>query len=128
MDTAPLHPVPVSEEWNWQLDATCRGMDVEIFFHPTRERRREKQRRIATAKSICYGCPVLEECRRHALRNREPYGIWGGLSEGERAELLGVGNLRYPGQRRRKDPSPGPIAAQSEPMASPPFLQAGIRE
>jgi WhiB family redox-sensing transcriptional regulator len=27
---------------------------------------------------------------------REPYGIWGGLSEDERARILGVHSLRYP--------------------------------
>jgi hypothetical protein len=27
---------------------------------------------------------------------REPYGVWGGLSEDERASLLGVESLRYP--------------------------------
>lgn len=120
MEPAPLLPVPVSEEWNWQLDATCRGMDVEIFFHPSGERRREKQRRIDQAKSICHGCPVLEECRRHALRTREPYGIWGGLSEDERAEILGVGNLRYSGKRRRKYSAPEAIAAPTQHLASPP--------
>jgi WhiB family redox-sensing transcriptional regulator len=114
MKRAPL--LPVSQEWNWQLDATCRGMDVEIFFHPASERRHRKQRRIDQARAICHGCPVLEECRRHALRTREPYGIWGGLSEEERAEILGVGNLRYPAQRRRKNSAPEP----TQDLASPP--------
>jgi WhiB family redox-sensing transcriptional regulator len=30
------------------------------------------------------GCPVRIQCAEHALRVREPYGIWGGLSEEER--------------------------------------------
>lgn len=107
-------PVPVAEEWNWQLDASCRGMEVEIFFHPARERRRLKQRRIDQAKAICHHCPVLEECRRYALTTREPYGIWGGLSEEERAAILGVGNLRYPGRARR---SAEPVRATSASTA-----------
>jgi WhiB family redox-sensing transcriptional regulator len=106
---------------NWQLDATCRGMNVEIFFHPASERRHQKQRRIDQAKAICHGCPVLEECRRHALRTREPYGIWGGLSEEERAEILGVGNLRYPAQRRRKYSAAEPITAPTQHLPSPPI-------
>ena len=40
------------------------------------------------AKSICQACPVLEQCRTHALRVDEPYGIWGGMSESERVEIL----------------------------------------
>lgn len=119
MEPAPL--LPVSEQWNWQLDATCRGMNVEIFFHPASERRHQKQRRIDQAKAICHGCPVLEECRRHALRTREPYGIWGGLSEEERAEILGVGNLRYPAQRRRKYSAAEPITAPTQHLPSPPI-------
>lgn len=118
MEPAPL--IPLAEDWNWQLEATCRGMDVEIFFHPTSERRNRKQQRIDQAKAICHGCPVLEECRRHALRTREPYGIWGGLSEEERAEILGVGNLRYPAQRRRKYPAPERITAPAQHLASSP--------
>ena len=27
-------------------------------------------------------------CRQHALKVHEPYGIWGGLSESERAQML----------------------------------------
>jgi WhiB family redox-sensing transcriptional regulator len=27
---------------------------------------------------------------------QEPYGIWGGRSEDERAAMLGVASLRYP--------------------------------
>lgn len=118
MEPAPL--LPVSEQWNWQLDATCRGMNVEIFFHPASERKRQKQRRIDQAKAICHDCPVLQDCRRHALRTREPYGIWGGLSEEERAEILGVGNLRYPAPRHQKYSALEPIAAPPHYLASPP--------
>ena len=28
---------------------------------------------------------MLEQCRTHALAVREPYGVWGGLTEEERA-------------------------------------------
>ena len=37
---------------------------------------------------MCATCPVLNECREHSLAVREPYGVWGGLSEEERAEML----------------------------------------
>ncbi len=43
--------------------------------------------RADRAKAICQLCPVLEQCRRHALAAREPYGVWGGLTEEERREL-----------------------------------------
>jgi WhiB family redox-sensing transcriptional regulator len=31
---------------------------------------------------------VLVECRSHALRVQEPYGIWGAMDEGERRMAL----------------------------------------
>lgn len=98
--SAPALGNPVVDEWNWQLAGACRGMDVEAFFLPAGERRRSKQRRIEAAKLTCQDCPVIAQCRAYALRTREPYGVWGGLSEEDRAEILGVDNLRYPAPRR----------------------------
>jgi WhiB family redox-sensing transcriptional regulator len=71
-------------------------MDSAVFFHPAAERDDARRRRIEDAKKICGRCPALAACRDHALRVREPYGIWGGLSEDERATELGVYSLRYP--------------------------------
>jgi WhiB family redox-sensing transcriptional regulator len=34
-------------------------------------------------------CPVVRQCLDHALAVREPYGVWGGLTEDEREELMG---------------------------------------
>jgi len=89
-------PGPIVEQWDWQLGASCRGMDVGHFYHPPDERNAARQQRIIEAKKICHRCPVIAECLDHALRVREPYGIWGGHSEDERAALLGVQSLRYP--------------------------------
>jgi WhiB family transcriptional regulator, redox-sensing transcriptional regulator len=80
-------PAPLIETWDWQRDASCRGMDSEVFFHPERERGASRARREATAKAICRSCPVLEQCRLHALTVDEPYGVWGGLSESERLAI-----------------------------------------
>jgi WhiB family redox-sensing transcriptional regulator len=71
-------------------------MDSSLFFHPANERNADREKRISAAKKICRHCPALTACLDHALRAREPYGIWGGLSEDERAQRLGVESLRYP--------------------------------
>lgn len=63
-------------------------MSSEIFFHPDFERGVDRRRRTATAKLLCQQCPVLQQCRTHALAAREPYGVWGGLSAEERHQLL----------------------------------------
>ena len=98
---ADQEPVePVTDNWDWQLFAACRGMDVDIFYHPWGERSRRRVDRIDRAKKICRQCPVILECAKYALEAREPYGVWGGLSEDDRVDLLG---RKRRGQRTSND-------------------------
>ena len=78
--------------------------------------------RIDQAKAICQSCPVITECATWALKTREPYGVWGGLSEDDRAATLGLNDLRYPGANTPRTPTaskpverdaPGPTRAHS---------------
>ena len=59
-----------------------------MFFHPDGERGRNRSARESAAKAVCAVCPVLTQCRSHALAVPELYGIWGGLGEEERANLV----------------------------------------
>ncbi|WP_328603446.1 WhiB family transcriptional regulator [Amycolatopsis sp. NBC_00345] len=62
MNQARRLPGPVADSWEWQLRGACRG------------------------------CPVLAQCRAHALTAQELYGVWGGLSETDRrASSLSAG-------------------------------------
>jgi len=73
----------------WQERAACRGPLADVFFPPgVVERKKEKLAREDRAKAICRECPVLADCREYALSIREPHGVWGGLSELERRQLL----------------------------------------
>ena len=78
-------PGPVADLWDWQLEGSCRQINPDVFFHPEGERGSARRSRDAAAKEVCLGCPVLVQCREHALRVREPYGVWGGefLLDGE---------------------------------------------
>lgn len=82
-------PDPVTDLWDWQLRSACREMDSAMFFHPDRERGQAKDERDRRAKAVCGRCPVVAQCRRHALQVREPYGVWGGLTVAERTEMVG---------------------------------------
>ena len=82
-------PGPQAEKWEWQLLGACRAYDSDLFFHPEGERGPRRANREAAAKAVCAGCPVLQACRSAALAAREPYGVWGGLSEHEREAILG---------------------------------------
>ncbi|MFF0104682.1 WhiB family transcriptional regulator [Streptomyces hirsutus] len=82
-------PGPNADLWDWQLLAACRGVDSSLFFHPEGERGAARSARENSAKEVCMRCPVRAECAAHALAVREPYGVWGGLTEDEREELMG---------------------------------------
>jgi WhiB family transcriptional regulator, redox-sensing transcriptional regulator len=86
-DTRRL-PVPVTEIYDWQMQGACRGMDSGFFFHPEGERGPARANRETRAKQVCRTCPVLKQCRQHALTVHEPYGVWGGLSESERDAIV----------------------------------------
>lgn len=77
-----------ADPWHWQLHARCRGMDASVFFSPEGERGRARLKREHRAKALCRECPVLTQCRTHALEIAEPFGVWGGLSEADRHDLL----------------------------------------
>jgi WhiB family transcriptional regulator, redox-sensing transcriptional regulator len=81
-------PGPNADIWDWQMSGLCRGVDSSMFFHPDGERGRARAQREMRAKEMCRQCPVVAQCRAHALAVGEPYGIWGGLSESERELLL----------------------------------------
>ncbi|MEA3076894.1 MAG: WhiB family transcriptional regulator, redox-sensing transcriptional regulator [Actinomycetota bacterium] len=73
----------------WQIKAACRGPHAAVFFPPSSfERKDEKEERETRAKAICRQCPVMKACLDYSLRIREPHGIWGGLNEVERKQLL----------------------------------------
>ncbi|MDQ3980182.1 MAG: WhiB family transcriptional regulator [Actinomycetota bacterium] len=73
----------------WQDRAACRGPQAAVFFPPSHlERKEERDVRERRAKAICAICPVRRPCLDYALRIREPHGIWGGLNEVERKQLI----------------------------------------
>jgi WhiB family redox-sensing transcriptional regulator len=80
-------PGPNADLWEWQLEGACRSAPAELFFHPEGERGPSRRNRELSAKAVCASCPVRVTCATHALTVREPYGVWGGLSEDEREEI-----------------------------------------
>jgi WhiB family redox-sensing transcriptional regulator len=100
---------PIEGEWSWQLRAACRGASPAVFFHPDQERGQARRNRDAEAKAVCARCPVIAQCRRHAIIAEEPYGVWGGQDETERR--LVIARRRRTGatasQRRCEASQPG---------------------
>jgi WhiB family redox-sensing transcriptional regulator len=90
-------PGPVADIWEWQFDGACRDADPSVFFHPEGERGPSREARDRAAKAICASCPVIAECAAHALAVREPYGVWGGMTEDEREALYRRKSLQLVG-------------------------------
>ncbi|NUS44586.1 MAG: WhiB family transcriptional regulator [Mycobacteriaceae bacterium] len=65
----------------WRRAAICAQTDPEIFFP-------ELGGSVREAKRLCARCPVRRDCLAHALQNREHHGVWGGLSDNERRQLV----------------------------------------
>ncbi len=86
--------------WNWQEDGACRECDPLLFFHPQNERGSARDKRDRAAKQVCAACPVRLECADYAVRAREPYGVWGGLSEEEREAIYTRLDRRHYPRRR----------------------------
>ena len=78
-----------SSEPRWD-DAKCAGDQVNGYF----PERGTAQITARDAKAICNGedntgavCPAKAKCLEYALERKERFGIWGGMSERERAKV-----------------------------------------
>lgn len=65
----------------WMEDAACARTDPEAFFPDKGGSTRE-------ATKVCRGCDVRGACLQWALRNKERWGVLGGMSERERRKLM----------------------------------------
>ena len=62
----------------WQASGACRNEDATLFDElPSRRAPLREFERVARARSICSGCPVLDECLESAVENRIS-GVQGG--------------------------------------------------
>ena len=64
---------------DWTIDAKCRGMEDALFPEASEQKR---------VRQLCLGCPVRMQCLTEALDNRIEWGVWGGMTERERRQLL----------------------------------------
>lgn len=73
---------------DWQDRGACRDAEPTLFMHhPDGERGPARRRRDTQAVAVCAQCPVIERCRQHAFSVREPFGVWGGLTEPDREAM-----------------------------------------
>lgn len=73
--------LPKYDPDSWQNQAQCALMRVDpAIMHPDVATRAE----VEKAKQVCVGCPVLEQCRQHAVdQGPGVYGVHAGEWHGE---------------------------------------------
>ena len=65
----------------WKLRGRCAEVDPEVFFPES------GHKSLDDAKRVCGRCEVQRECLEWALATDERYGVWGGVSEGDRYKM-----------------------------------------
>ena len=63
---------------DWMDRARCKGEETELFY----DEHMIKSRKFLV---FCQACPVRSECGEYAFKNKETYGVWGGMTPMERA-------------------------------------------
>jgi hypothetical protein len=79
----------------------CSGHPTDWWFPSVNNRSSGEERKksrdgMVNAVRICNQCPLREECLNYSL-HWEPFGIWGGMPERERARMrrqMGITLLR----------------------------------
>ena len=75
----PLEAEP-APSWKWLADARC-DTSSGLDWYST------STRMISACKAVCETCPVIHDCLEAAMNEQDAWGIWGGLTVGERREL-----------------------------------------
>ena len=62
----------------------CASADPQLFFPEEEIPIRVKEQQIEDAKALCAQCPLNRSCLDGAIARNERWGIWGGMTTGER--------------------------------------------
>lgn len=98
---------------HWTADAACADAEPDLF-HP------EGHPGVvliltAEAKTYCARCQVSARCLAESLARADPWGVWGGLDEDERAALLRRRRERERADRKRDKEAADGAARQQAP-------------
>jgi WhiB family redox-sensing transcriptional regulator len=66
---------------SWKSRALCSQTDPEQFYP-------EKGASVRAAKDVCARCEVRADCLEYAIEKGDRFGVWGGMTYGERKGLV----------------------------------------
>lgn len=94
MTTRPRHVIPgglsakhLAGDEQWRRQAACKNTDPETFFEGTTAE--VTAARVVAAKEICRVCLVVKDCLAvpvDSVGRWTEFGLWGGLTAGERQD------------------------------------------
>lgn len=67
---------------SWKLQGRCR-----VSKYPDRWYSNNRSEQLE-AKRICSGCEVKERCLEEALAKGDIWGVWGGMNQSDRREVI----------------------------------------
>jgi WhiB family redox-sensing transcriptional regulator len=74
------HVSPLNWDDDWGVHGRCRGVDPEVMFADAAQQKE--------SVAICRTCPVVARCLGESLDARQAFGVWGGMTERQRRQLL----------------------------------------
>jgi WhiB family redox-sensing transcriptional regulator len=83
---APRADFQETSDHTWRTRAACRTEEPDLFFPIGNTGIALLQ--IEEAKAVCRRCPVMDSCLQWALETGQDFGVWGGMSEDERRNML----------------------------------------
>lgn len=78
------HIIPLYDPAEWTQHAACRNTPTHDYYPDKGSTDRIPYIR---ARDRCTTCPVVDDCLLYALRNKERFGLWGGIPERQRRPL-----------------------------------------
>ena len=52
---------PIADQWEWQFEGACNGVDPESFFLDPGQRGPSKKKKEEQAIALCNTCPVKKQ-------------------------------------------------------------------
>ncbi len=98
----PPNDKEVTEDFSWRHESLCAKKIKESPYLLDMWFQDDQSTDSAIATSICFRCPVREECLKKACETKESEGIWGGqppsirLKKGRVHNYLKIVNLPDP--------------------------------
>jgi len=71
----------IPERWVQQALCAKLAINPDLFYAGKKTRPED----VDAALAVCGACPVRRDCLKNALDYDDPWGIWGGTTEGQRA-------------------------------------------